>query len=127
MGKDSISQSSRNLLLNTLHHLVSLAILGLLCDFANATFLITHRGAPPSARVSSRLVSQDIASSQDFLLGALHELCPSFVHVRRLLEVPAARFSRTTNDGWWQRSRGRLHPRDQSLKVPFQLHLDPAT
>ena len=58
------------------------------------------------------------------MLSALHELRPSFIHARRLKDVPAARLSCTTHNGCWQGAARRLHPGDQALKRPFQLHLN---
>ena len=74
-----------------------------------------------SARAGPRLSSHDITASQDFLLGALHELCPSFVHARRLFEIPAARFTRAAYDGWWQGFRGAGTLATRPLKELFSF------
>ena len=61
------------------------------------------------AHAGLRLRPNDIAASQDFLLGALHAPRQTFAHVRRLFAIPTPRFTRAANDGVWQLSRWRLH------------------
>ena len=120
----SINHSSRNLLLSTLHQSRVPGHSGPVVRLRGRHFPDDPSRCQPSAHVSSCLIPKNVASSEDLLLSTLNELRPSFIHARRLIEVPAARFSRATDGGRWQSSRSRLHPRDQPLEQTFQLHLD---